>query len=71
MRQMYYGGKHTDVMWFYPTDSQDQLEQQEDEPLEDQTASPPPYKVKLPLVKPGLFQQFWEKTPGQNWEKND
>ena len=19
----------------------------------------------------GLFQQFWEKAPGQNWEKND
>ena len=19
----------------------------------------------------GFFQQFWEKAPGQNWEKND
>ena len=21
------------------------------------------------VVKQGLFQQFWEKAPGQNWEK--
>ena len=24
-------------------------------------------KVKISL--PGLFQQFWEKAPGHNWEK--
>ena len=23
------------------------------------------------MVYQGFFQQFWEKVPGQNWEKND
>ena len=26
---------------------------------------------KLCLKYQGLFQQFWEKAPGQNWGKND
>ena len=47
MRQMYYGGKHTDVMWFYPTNLQNQLEDEEEQELDHQTAGPPPYQVFL------------------------
>ena len=50
MRQMYYGGKHTDVMWFYPTDQQDQLNEScTDEQTEEQAGSPPPYQVYRPF----------------------
>ena len=27
------------------------------------------FPVQIRKCKQGLFQQFWEKAPGQNWEK--
>ena len=27
------------------------------------------YQVTVTNLNQGLFQQFWEKAPGQNWEK--
>ena len=33
----------------------------------DQLASEKP--ANQDLISQGLFQQFWEKAPGQNWEK--
>ena len=34
----------------------------------------PVYEILVVITyaqKQGFFQQFWEKAPGQNWEKND
>ena len=40
-----------------------------DEMHHDLTNSEDPAELHHELGNQGLFQQFWEKAPGQNWEK--